>query len=352
MTATDTLPNDVRAGRASLMVLLVVIGTTLLVDVLARDDGLAAWIHGRWVEKWEGSDNCPPRWPYFDMSDRVFLDRIPNADFSQGAVCFLGSSNLGTAVTPWVLPQERRDLVHYYNVPGSSHTDHKNFVRYLIDHEGFLEAGGDKTLVVMAVFYGSSKRNSWFANAFIHGLHTYDRDRGIEPTGASWLYRLLRTEKVRCRSFLLTCNTVLRLTGDLTFDVDLWPNPWSRPYPKEEFQANWTSRMSPEWDANMDEELRSLEEAIELLKGHQAHAAIALLPSGSWGRELPFHSAFVERVSALAAARSVPLVDLSELLTDDEFSDQVHMNHAGATKSHAALMEIAADHLREIAPPR
>ena len=52
MTATDTLPNDVRAGRASLMVLLVVIGTTLLVDVLARDDGLAAWIHGRWVEKW------------------------------------------------------------------------------------------------------------------------------------------------------------------------------------------------------------------------------------------------------------------------------------------------------------
>lgn len=352
MTASAPTSISVSAGRSSLMVLLVVLGSISLVDMLAHNERLAQWIHGRWIEKWQGSDNCPPRRPYFDMSDRVFLDLIPNADFSRGTVCYLGSSNLGTAVIPWTLPAEHRDLVHYYNVPGSSHTDHANFLRYMIEHEDFLQAGGDKTMVVMAVFYGSSKRSSWFANAFIHGLYTYDRERGIEPTGASWLHRLLRTEKVRCRSFLLTCNTVLGVTSDLTIDVDLWPNPWSRPYPKDEFQHHWTSRMSPEWDANMTVELQALSDALDLLRSHQVHAAVALLPIGSWGRELPFHGVFVDRVNALAEAKSVPLLDLSALLGDDEFSDQVHMNHAGATKSHAALTELAADHLRRIGAVR
>lgn len=346
MTPHPPPPTVVSVRRMSLMVLLVVIGCMAAIDALANSESLVRWTHSRWVEKWKGSNHCPPHWPFLGSTDRLFLDELPNADFSRGGVFFFGSSNLETSLLTWSLPPEQRELVQCYSVPGSSHTDHDNFIRYLLEHKDWLAAGGDKTMAVLGVFYGSSKSDSWFANAFEHGLYTYSAEDGLHPTGASWLYRFLRTERVRCRLFLLTCQLVLHLTSDFTFDVDLAPQPWTRAYPESIFKRRWTDRMGPDWEENMVVELRALGESLDLLKANHVRTEVVLLPVGSWPRELPFHEPFVKQVKTLTEEKSVPLLDLSELLRDDEFVDQIHMNYAGAQKSHAAMMEIALDHLR------
>jgi len=346
MTQDAPPSSAVSTRRMSLMVLLVVVASIFAVDALARNESLVRWIHSRWVEKWQGSNHCAPHWPYFFPGDCVILDHIPNADFSRGGAYYFGSSNLGTGIMPWSLTPEARELVHDYNVPGSNHTDQGNLIRYLIESEDLLAAGPDKTLVVLAIFYGSSKLESWFPNLFTHGFYTYSREEGMRRTGVPWLYRFLEIEKMRCRWFLVTCRLVLHMKSDLTIDADLIPHTWTKPYAEKEFKKLWTKRMGPDWKENMVVELKALEATLDLLKAKKVPVEIALLPVGSWPRELPFHKPFVEGVKAITDRQSVPLHDFSELLTDDEFVDQIHMNHAGALEINAALTEIALRHLR------
>jgi hypothetical protein len=52
-------------------------------------------------------------------------------------------------------------------------------------------------------------------------------------------------------------------------------------------------------------------------------------------------------IEPFCSANRVPLIDLSNLLTDDDFLDHMHVNAQGLPKTHAALMEVARKFLEE-----
>lgn len=71
-----------------------------------------------------------------------------------------------------------------------------------------------------------------------------------------------------------------------------------------------------------------------------------LLPVGSSEANLPFERTYVEEMSAVCAAKQVPLQNWSRLLPDDELQDTSHSNVFGAEKLQPAFVEIAMPFLR------
>ena len=56
-------------------------------------------------------------------------------------------------------------------------------------------------------------------------------------------------------------------------------------------------------------------------------------------------------VSAVLAARSVPLIDQRDWLADAEFGDAVHARYNGQLKLHDAYLDLARDALDDMGMP-
>ena len=332
-------------ARASLLLVVLVLGCWLAVCLLARGQPLIDWFHERQVAHWQRSDEVVPQVPFLYRSDRLFFDLIPKTDHTRGGVYAFGASNLATALIPWNLESPERELVHNYSVGGISYESLLHLFRYLIEYESWPARDG-KTLVVITTFWGNAKRMSWLPYAFPYGMYDFSDEAGLHPSGMPALQKLLIRERVRARAFLRTL-TRIRIVGG---GLDLQPQRGVPPMTKAQFLRRWTSRMGPDWREDMQTEIEALGEAIDLLTEHDARVAVVLLPTGSWSRELPYHGPFVARMTALCESKSVPLTDLTHALDESDFValDNLHENYRGTLKVHELIMQIARDHLRRI----
>jgi hypothetical protein len=96
---------------------------------------------------------------------------------------------------------------------------------------------------------------------------------------------------------------------------------------------------------------------MNYLESRGVGVTIVLLPHRQAFDDLAVTGAYHDAIAALCARRSIPLVDLSHALSEDEFWDINHVNARGLEKTNAALTAIAREHLRrvglvpETAPP-
>jgi len=90
---------------------------------------------------------------FLDSGDLLLLDELPHIDCSRGGVYFVGSSNLRMALKDWDRSPQEKALVHNLGVPGTNHLFNFQTLRYLVENEGLLRAGGEKTLIVFGVSY-------------------------------------------------------------------------------------------------------------------------------------------------------------------------------------------------------
>ena len=136
----------------------VVLGTCLSLFGLARSQTVKNWIReGAWEEaRWKKQIPLFSFTSHFlDVADRLCHEEIPSADFSRGGVYLAGGSNMTMAFRTWGLPAEARSLFHNFAIGGTNHADEFDLFRFLVEQQGLLAAGGEKTLVILGVSYGA-----------------------------------------------------------------------------------------------------------------------------------------------------------------------------------------------------
>ena len=341
----------------SATLLIIVLLTCLGIDVFARRDQFS--FEDRRQEVWKRTNS---QYQYLlgfsDFEERLLLDELPKADYSHGGVYFIGSSNLKVSLMSWELPPDLQGLIHNYATSNATHRQEFHFIRYLVEHEGLLEAGGEKTAIVLGLFYHSAtdpKNQHLYDRDFFtelfnrYGMYTYSTEKGIIPVQMSRLERYLRIEKIRCSNYLqrllnrievLLHNIILAPLGKENKTENLRLKPTLAP-DIEEYHAHWHKAMGPDWEASMAIQMQELNRLIEYLQERKVHVSAFLLPLASWHHDLPYPEAYWKQVNAVCDARSVPLIDLTRLLADDEFNDSNHANYNGQQKLHAAMMDIA-----------
>ncbi|HYW80791.1 MAG TPA: SGNH/GDSL hydrolase family protein [Thermoguttaceae bacterium] len=336
----------------SLAVALAVLATCVGIDLLARNERLAGWVQSRRLRRWVAADSTYQHaLGFVDFEHRLLLDEIPRADYSRGGVYFIGSSTVVMSLMTWELPTEWRELIHNYGISGADHTQQFHFVRHLVEHEGLLTAGGEKTTIVLGLFYGNAAPNEGGPNGrYIgelfrnQGLFRYDEVSGIQPVAMPDSERFVRYEKARCGNFLRRSLYNSGLSGDLNIGIrpDIRPTPNYTIRQRQEF---WQRRMGADWTTTMAEQVDALARMVDYLQERNVRVLGVFLPMGSWQDELPYAEAYRHQVVQVCRKDSVPLIDLADLLEDKDFSDSVHFRCRGQRKLHARLTQIAVEQL-------
>ena len=134
-----------RTRRAiALTILGIVLALTCALDLVARNRSLTFRMEQEYAD-WVRPTRELRHIGAFDTTvDRILLDEWPNADYSRGSVCVMGSSTAVVATRLWELPEAQRALIHNYSFAGTCHKMHFQLLRYLIEHENLLKAGGAK----------------------------------------------------------------------------------------------------------------------------------------------------------------------------------------------------------------
>jgi hypothetical protein len=331
---------------ASLSLLVLLVGTCLATDLLARDRGLERSLTAKSSEYAEKTRTIFSNTGNFiDFEERLMLDEIPNADYSRGGVYFFGSSNMKWAFTTWDLPAEQKRLIGNYGIGASSHTDQLRLIQYLIKERKFLTAG-ERNMVILGVSFTLGRTDpptGYFASLLRrHGVYTITDDGQITPTQMSAVERWLRIEKARSTGFIwnlgrLAKGTVMTLAG------------YRRPAPRGMLSPDsLRGFMGAEWQQNMDVEVERLRETIFLLQSHHAQVKVILLPEPTWEDNLPFRTRYDPIVRALCQATATPFIDLSHSMPDEAFVDDGHMTVEAQEKFRALVMGEIIGHLQKL----
>jgi hypothetical protein len=332
---------------ASLVLLMVLVGTAVGTDLLARNRGLEKSlmaISSEFAEKtgtlFSNTGN------FIDFEERVLLDEIPQADYSRGGVYFFGTSPMKWAFTTWDLPTEQKRFIGNYGIGATGHTDQLRLIQYLIEQRGFLRAG-PRDLVILGVGFQLARRDpptGYFASLLRrHGLYTITHDDHIISVSMSSVERSLRIEKARSSGFIWNLG---RLAKGWVRTLAGYRHP--PPQGISSFDLYLGFMGGAQWQQNMDSELERLRETILLLRSHHAQVKVMLLPEATWNDELPYKPRYEAKIRALCQATSTPLIDLSRAMPDNAFVDSGHLTVDGQRKFRGLIMEEISGHLQKL----
>ncbi len=284
---------------------------------------------------------------YADWGDYLLVGQLPDADYSRGGVYFMGTSNTVTSVMPWMLDPAEQKLIHNYSLPGVNHREAFYFLRSLVEEQGLLRAGGERTTVFLGLFHSMAreKRGLLLGDDQIpllfprHGFYRFDKQEGIHLVRMVAPVRFLRRERVYANRFLRVLTT--------------WPNDVVPARDREpEYYIRMTRRaMGPHWQEDMQEQLSYLAAMLDYLQERNVHVRVILPPYRSIHDSLPFAAEYREQVLPLLATRRIPVLDFSHLLPDDEFVDRTHYRYTGQLQVHHLYRELALRALAEMRTP-
>ncbi len=278
---------------------------------------------------------------YKSSEERLLNEILPHTDYSHGGVYLLGASNTLTAFDEWELPPREQALIHNYCLSAATFSHQFQFVRDLVEREGMLRAGGEKSAVLLGLFFGDGERrasldpHSMFSGAFPPGgLYSYSIPEGFRAAPLSARERALRLEENRNRAFWTWAAALI-----FAEPLDYLRPPHQRS--AAENRDYWLNRLGPGWQAGMDAEVAQLAAMIDYLRarGVAVHAVFA--PMASWTDGFAPAMYYRERVIPLLASKGVPATDLSHAAVDTDFMDSVHLGYTGVRKTHPAILSIA-----------
>jgi hypothetical protein len=283
---------------------------------------------------------------FIDFEDRVLLDEIPQADYSQGGVYFFGTSTMKWAFTTWDLPTNQKRFIGNYGIGATSHSRQLQLIQHLIEQRRFLEAG-TRDLVILEVGFQLGRQDpstGYFASLLRrHGLYTITRDDRIVSVPMSAVERSLRIEKARIGGFIWNL-------GRLAKGWAITLAGYRRPPPQgiSSFDLYLGFMGGAQWQENMDSELQRLRETILLLRSHNAQVKLMLLPEATWNNELPYKFRYEAAIRALCQETSTPLIDFSRAMPDAAFVDSGHLIVEGQKNLRGLIMGEIADHLQKL----
>lgn len=284
---------------------------------------------------------------YADWGDYLLVDQLPDADYNRGGVYFMGASNTVVSIMPWMLDPAEQRLIHNYGLPGVNHREAFHFLRSLVEEQGLLQAGGEKTTVFLGLFYSMAreKRGRVLGDDQIpllfqrHGFYSFDTQDGIHLVPMASPIRFLRRERVYANRFLRVLAT--------------WPNHVAPAHDHEpEYYIRTTKEvMGPQWQEDLDEQLPYLATMLDYLRERGVRVHVVLPPYPTFHDELPFAVEYRKRVLYMLETRRIPITDFSHLLPDDEFVDGTHFRYNGQLQVHNLYRELALRALAAMETP-
>ena len=327
--------------------LLASIGlSALAMEAAVHSEPLGIWMDRKWSELNETSNSYQRQ--YLDTEDRVVLEEVAGLDPSAGGVYFFGASNMKWAMCVPDLPPEERKLVHDFGAGEGSPYFHRQFTEYLVRDKNILRAGPEKTLIVYGTSFLNAKPandspNTVFSNMWRrYGLYGYDYHQGIEPFSRGTAWDVYALEKARCSSFV---QGLIERAGRMAV-----PKALRRRKTEKDpavYAADYKSRMGSQWEEGIRQHRHELQQWLDYLRKEKIDFKIVLLPLASWHKPLPYPPKYRAMLEEFCATNHVPLIDYSNLLSDDDFNDHIHVNSQGLPKIDAALMDVARKFLRE-----
>ena len=280
---------------------------------------------------------------FVDFEDRLLLDELPNTDFSRGGVYFFGTSTTKWALTTWDLPDAERPLVHNFGIGASNHRYTTQFIKHLIDHQGLLPKGGDQVHVVIGSFWSMGKewRGGFFSRLWSrYGLYSHDEDTGITAVNMPMLQRYWVTERARLAGFvtenLRRSVRAVASSAGLRIGAD-----GGRISPADIRRRALENATVSGWETELTAQMEQLRALIKDLHARGVKVTVVHMPTRAVYGEMPLPARYAQDLPALAKSEGAAFVDLSRLLSDDEFVDVNHANYAGLQKLNHALMELA-----------
>ncbi len=347
-------PDESKAAAAgqlhtsiALIMLGVVAGTCLLLAGMANSRTLQDWMRRIC---WEES-KVKKQLPYYcftghfiDYEERFLHEEIPSIDYSHGGVYFFGASTMKWALKTWELPAEARPFIHNFAFGGSKHSDQADFLRFLVQEEGLLKAGAEKTLIVLGTNYrlihhgrlGGEGPGEYFREIWTrHGFYTVESDGTIHHSPLNAFARRLILERSK-------------ITGLLRELVNLAYTPLksTRVHNWKSYNRGWTEALGPNWKEVMASELAALARTFDYLQQRNVKVAVVLFPMGSWDSELPFQPTYLKKLREICDSAGVKVHDFTKLVDDDDFGDSDHLNPIGIEKFQHAVLGICLDHLQ------
>jgi hypothetical protein len=343
-TATSTVDSAAPATAtigyqtAVSLVLLLLSGIFAGADLLARSQTVAHWFneHNQ-AEAPKRHGPFSPRDQFFDNMDYIWMRKLERADYSKGGVELFGSSVAACSLMDWALPADQAALIHNYGYNSANIADTADLIRFVIDHRGMLDAGPDKSLIVLGLTYGdignSLEGIDVFQKSVLRsGLYDYDSRGEIIPAPISPFQRRMKTEEMLCRSFLMAVD-------------GLWITD-PRPAGPGQFRKINVMRMGNIWPKLLRAQMRAEANLLQDLKRKHVRAVGVLLPVGSWNDGIPARDQFMVQIHQLYSDQAVLLVDCSRIVPDSGFSDSLHCNVEGEAVVHRIILKIALDFLQ------
>jgi hypothetical protein len=353
-TGTASAPESRRNGRLQTPLALLIVAVMLLsnasVAALSRCQPLLGWMLDRQMRTWRRTNVIYAyNLGYIDADDRLLLWDIPETDYRQGGVFFIGSSTTQHSIATWLLPAEEQNLVHNFAIKSANTTEQFQFVRYLVEQRGLLGGAPGKTMVVLGLAHFDTRPKitgtvDWnYVPALFarHDLYSYDPVTGISDRSLARPLRFLQFERMRSYNFLESLVRHASFSGP-AFGAEAKPNPES-----DKAARAFVERMMgyDDWKHNMNAQLQQLELMIDYLHQHGAIVSAVLLPLASWNHDLPVATEFDARVRDICRRRDVSLTDLTWSMPDSDFADHSHLNYLGQEATTRILGGMARDHL-------
>lgn len=304
--------------------------TTVIMDHVAREQALWRETNGFYL--YDGG--------YVDSGDMILLGELFNGDYSRGGVTFIGSSETRNALTPAMLPEPEQQLIHNYAIGDLRHREIEGYIHMLVEQFGLLEAGGDRNTVILTAYaplarpkYVGKGADKYVSELFgRHGLYSYDWKNGIHYNNPLAIKRLYKVERDLDYRFL-----------SLLFDPP--KSQVAGIMSMEKRQKRLPEFLGRDWKETMREEVKHFERTLDYLQAHGARVLVLRPPMGTWLSESPNEKMYRELTEPLLEARNIAIVDYSDILSDDEFSDNVHLRYSGHAQLQALYRELALEQL-------
>jgi hypothetical protein len=323
-------------------VLLFLVATAASLALLADNERVAALLF-RLDEGVNRKDKNRYSYEHYypDFEDRLINEELRSADYSKGGVYLIGTSNLKWATRFWELPANERALVHNYGFGATDIREQFQFVKYLVEHEGLLAAGGSENMVILGTSYHAVgyDPNKFFAKVWQrHGLYQYTYEEGISPIPVSGVWRSIHFERVRVRGFVVA--VIYTVARQLGYHARV------RAHNAEEYKRERTEWLGPRWRDNVRRGVTEFEGMADYLHARGVKVVVVFLPMGSWDRELPFGQVYTAEMNKACREKAVPVIDWSTVLDDDDFADSNHPNLYGVDKLEPLFLKLAIPFLR------
>lgn len=279
---------------------------------------------------------------YRDEGDYVLLGQLLHDDYSRGGVYFIGSSEMNTALMPWALTPAERRLIHNYSIGDVRHSELRHYVRMLVEDNGLLQAGGERTTVILGLTFQQARRKGgemYVRDLFHrHRLYSYDWNEGIRRLPVSAVER----DYIEARDL---ANRFLRIVFLAPSRVRVTPDT------PEFMRQHMHGVMAGEWRPLMQQEVDELAATIDYLQARGVRVWALYPPMGTWHDEMPYDRTYREMVTPVLEARNVPVTDFGDLLPDEEFMDALHARYRGQVQIHAAFRALALEALADMGTP-